>query len=284
MKFVIDLIRVLRVALLHLIYNIYPSLSLPKRAVIVAPHPDDEVIGCGGLIQALVERGTPPHVIILTGGEGSHRGCCGISAEELIAGRHNLTIKAAETMGLPLSHIHCLQYPDGGVALEHPETERLAALLQELKPDAIFVPHHGEGWSDHLKAAEIVKALIGMFNENEDEDSKQERSASLNPKQEQRDLTKHYTLNSKQKRSASLNSKPELYSYCVWMWYYNVWDLRLKDGFLLRLTEKQHQLKQKAIREYLEPKAPCGKPWSGVLPAPFLKATEWNKELYFLVR
>ena len=269
-----DLIRVLRVALLHLIYNIYPSLSLPKRAVIVAPHPDDEVIGCGGLIQALVERGTPPHVIILTGGEGSHRGCCDISAEELITGRHNLTIKAAETMGLPLSHIHCLQYPDGGVALEHPETERFTALLQDLKPDAIFVPHHGEGWSDHLKVAEIVKALIGMFNENEDEDSKQE----------QRDLTKHYTLNSKQKRSASLNSNPELYSYCVWMWYYNVWDLRMKDAFLLRLTGKQHQLKQKAIGQYVTPLAPCGKPWSGVLPKPFLKATKWDKELYFKVR
>ena len=159
--FMKDLIRNLRVALLHLIYNIYPSLSLPKRAVIVAPHPDDEVIGCGGLIQALVERGTPPHIIILTGGEGSHRGCCDIFAEELITGRHNLTIKAAETMGLPLSHIHCLQYPDGGVALEHPETERLAALLQELKPDAIFVPHHGEGWSDHVQAATIVAQITG---------------------------------------------------------------------------------------------------------------------------
>ena len=270
MKFVIDLIRVLRVALLHLIYNIYPSLSLPKRAVIVAPHPDDEVIGCGGLIQALVERGTPPHVIILTGGEGSHRGCYDISAEELITGRHNLTIKAAETMGLPLSHIHCLQYPDGGVAIEHPETERLAALLHELGPDAIFVPHHGDGWSDHLKAAEIVKALIGMFNENEDEDSKQNEDEDEDE-------------DSKQKRSASLNSKLEIYEYCVWMWYYNVWDLRMKDAFLLRLTGKQHQLKQKAIEQYVTPLAPCGKPWSGVLPKPFLKATKWDKEPYFRI-
>ena len=293
--FMKDLIRNLRVFLLHLIYNICPSLSLPKRVVIIAPHPDDEAIGCGGLIQALVERGTPPHVIILTGGEGSHRGCCDIAAEDLIAGRYQLTLSATATLGLPASHVHCLHYPDGGVALEHRETERLAALLKELKPDAVFVPHRAEGWSDHLKAAEIVKALIGMFNENtkhytlnskqkQRDLSKQERSASLNTKQEQRDLTKHYTLNSKQKRSASLNSKPELYSYCVWMWYYNVWDLRMKDAFLLRLTGKQHQLKQKAIEQYVTPTAPCGKPWSGVLPKPFLKATRWDKELYFRVR
>ena len=241
-----DLIRYLRVAVLHLIYRFRPSLHLTDKTIVIAPHPDDEVIGCAGLIQVLVERGTPPHVIILTGGEGSHRGCCDITAEDLIAGRHSLTMKAAETMGLPMANVHCLQYPDGGVALEHQETENLAALLQELKPDAIFVPHHGEGWSDHLKPAEIVKALIGMFNENEDEDSKQNEDEDEDSKQE---------------RSASLNSKPELYSYCVWMWYYNVWDFRMKDAFLLRLSETQHRKKQKAIEQYVTPTAPCGKPW-----------------------
>ena len=285
MKFVFDLIRYIRIAVLHLLYRFRPALSLTDKTVIIAPHPDDEAIGCGGLIQALVERGAPPHVIILTGGEGSHRGCCDIAAEDLIAGRHNLTMKAAETMGLPMANVHCLQYPDGGVAIEHPETERLPALLHELKPDAIFVPHHGEGWSDHLKAAEIVKALIGMFNENEDEDSKQNEDEDENEdsKQEQRDLTKHYTLNSKQKRSASLNTKPEIYEYCVWMWYYNVWHLDFKQARLLCMSRVQHQRKLQAVDEYVTPLASCGKPWSGVLPKPFLKAAKWNKELYFKV-
>lgn len=283
MKFVIDLIRVLRVALLHLIYNIYPSLSLPKRVVIVAPHPDDEVIGCGGLIQALVERGTPPHVIILTGGEGSHRGCCGISADELITGRHNLTIKAAETMGLPLSHIHCLQYPDGGVALEHPETERLAALLQELRPDAIFVPHHGEGWSDHVQAATIVAQITDCRLQITGGESVSQTENEERTVKGERLTLKESVLCTPSSVLSTENSKPELYSYCVWMWYYNVWDLRMKDAFLLRLTGKQHQLKQKAIEQYVTPLAPCGKPWSGVLPKPFLKATRWDKELYFKV-
>lgn len=236
-----DLIRNLRVFLLHLIYNICPSLSLPKRVVIIAPHPDDEAIGCGGLIQALVERGTPPHVIILTGGEGSHRGCCDIAAEELIAGRHQLTLSATATLGLPASYVHCLHYPDGGVALEHPETERLAALLKELKPDAVFVPHRGEGWSDHLQAAEITKHLL-------------------------------------------MGQKISIYEYCVWMWYYNVWRLDFKQARLLRMSRTHHQRKLQAIDEYVTPLAPCGKPWSGVLPKPFLKAARWNKELYFLVR
>ena len=272
-----DLIRNLRVFFLHLIYNIRPSLSLPKRVVIIAPHPDDEVIGCGGLIQTLVERGTPPHVIILTSGEGSHRGCCDITAEELIAGRHRLTLSATATLGFPASHVHCLHYPDGGVALEHPETERLAALLKELKPDAVFVPHSGEGWNDHVRVAAIVAQITGgesvSQTENEERTVKGER------------LTlKESVLCTPSSVLSTENSKPELYSYCVWMWYYNVWDFRMKDAFLLRLSEKQHRIKQKAIEQYVTPIAPCGKPWSGVLPKPFLKATKWNKELYFLVR
>ena len=35
---------------------------------------------------------------------------------------------------------------------------------------------------------------------------------------------------------------------------------------------------------YILPQAPCGMPWSGVLPEMFVKANRWNKELYFEVR
>lgn len=258
-----NVFRYSRIAILHLLYRFRPELPLTaKRAVIIAPHPDDEAIGCGGMIQALVKQGTPPHVIILTGGEGSHRGCCDITSEDLIAGRHGLTLKAAETMGLPMANVHCLQYPDGGVALEHPETERLAALLKELKPDAVFVPHRGEGWSDHVRVATIVAQIT---------DYRQQTTGGESV---------YAPLSCRGVGSES----PKVYEYCVWMWYYNVLDFRMKDAFLLRLSEKQHQLKQKAIEQYVTPTAPCGKPWSGVLPKPFLKATKWNKELYFLVR
>lgn len=235
-----DLIRYIRIAVLHLLYRFRPALPLVDKTVIIAPHPDDEVIGCAGLIQALVDRGMPPHVIILTGGEGSHRGCCDTSAEEIIAARHQLTLKATATLGLPESHIHCLSYPDGGVAIEHPETERLQTLLSELAPQSVFVPHRGEGWSDHLQAAEIAKALME-------------------------------------------DSSVSIYEYCVWMWYYNVWRLDSRNARLLRMARAQHQRKLQAVDAYVTPLAPCGKPWSGVLPEPFLKAARWSRELYFKV-
>ena len=235
-----DLIRYIRIAVLHLLYRLRPVLPFTDKTVIIAPHPDDEVIGCAGLIQALVERSTPPHVIILTGGEGSHRGCCDTSAEDIITARHQLTLDAAATLGLPESHIHCLNYPDGEVALEHSATESLRELLTQLSPKALFVPHRGEGWSDHLQAAEITKHLLK-------------------------------------------GQDVSIYEYCVWMWYYNVWHLDFKQACVLRMSRAQHQRKLQAMDEYVTPQAPCGKPWSGVLPKPFLKAAKWSKELYFLV-
>ncbi len=233
--------RYIRVAALHLLYRFRPALSLTEKTVIIAPHPDDEVIGCAGLIQALVDRGMPPHVIILTGGEGAHRGCCDTSDEEIIAARHQLTLRAAATLGLPESHIHCLHYPDGAVALEHSETDRLQALLSELAPQSVFVPHCGEGWSDHLQAAEITKYLLK-------------------------------------------GQDVSIYEYCVWMWYYNVWRLDYRNARVLRMSRAQHQRKLQAIDEYVTPQAPCGKPWSGVLPKPFLKAARWSRELYFKIK
>ncbi len=234
-------LRHIRLIILHLLYRNRPNLPLSDNTVIIAPHPDDEVIGCAGLIQALVERGTPPHVIILSGGEASHRGCCDIPEETLIEMRHNLTLHAASTLGLPESHIHTLRYPDEAISFEHPATEQLRALLNQLSPDALYVPHWGEGWNDHVQAAAIVKSLLA-------------------------------------------DKQPTIYEYCVWMWYYNVWRLGYKNAYILRMSHAMHRRKLDAINQYVTPAAPCGKPWSGVLPEPFLKAASWNKELYFKSR
>ena len=197
-------IRRFRLFIIHLRNCCKPHLQLSGKTVIIAPHPDDEVIGCAGLIQALVERGVPPHVIILTGGEGSHRGCCDTPDSHIIAARQQLTTKAMETLGLPESHIHHLKYPDGGIDFAHSETENLKALLVQLSPKALFLPHWGEGWSDHTKVAGIVK-----------------------------ELTKQLTA--------------DIYEYCVWMWYYNVWKLDYRNARILKMSANNSKQRKFSI-------------------------------------
>lgn len=212
-----------------------------RHPIIIAPHPDDEVLGCGGLIARFIDRGIFPHVIIMTRGEASHCGCCNTSSEDIIKARRQLVFQASHILGLPETHIHCLNYADGGISPENTvETDRLRKILDELPYDAVFVPHWGEGWSDHLQTAEIAKSLI----------------------------RKH----------------AELYEYCVWMWYYNVWGLDWNKACQLSMTGKEHALKKKAVDTYVLPKAPCGTPWSGNLPNLLIKSCLWNKELFFRIR
>lgn len=112
-----------------------------------------------GLIAHLVKENKAPHVVIMTGGEGSHHGCCDTSSGDIVAARRRLTRNAAAIVGLPIENIHELNYPDGGISMNNTETDRLKALIDELQPDTILVPHWGEGWSDHIQTAEIVKQI-----------------------------------------------------------------------------------------------------------------------------
>lgn len=132
------------------------------NVVILAPHPDDEVFGCGGLIARLVAKGQTPHVIVLTGGGGSHRGCCSTAESDIISARRELTHKAMAALGLPESNIYELNFTDGNIGEGNPEEKKkLVALILEIKPDVILVPHNGEGWPDHLAARELGIELAG---------------------------------------------------------------------------------------------------------------------------
>lgn len=216
-------------------------MALEGRILIVAPHPDDEVIGCGGLIARLVGKGIAPQIIVMTGGEGSHRGCCNIPDNAITEARRTLTRNSLSILGVPEVNIHELDYPDGGISAENRTTEQLKLLIDRLCPEIVFVPHWGEGWPDHVKTAEIVKGI--------------------------------------------LPAGTKVYEYCVWMWYYNVWQrLDWKNAVVQEMNPEEHDLKLQAINAYIKPLAPCGKPWSGVLPSQFIKANQWNKELYFRVK
>ena len=210
------------------------------RVLIVAPHPDDEAIGCGGLTARMVGSGCMPHVAILSGGGKSHAGCCTLNEAEIVAQRRQLTTKAACCLGLGDNHVHHLNFTDGSINGESTEVQHLKELLDELQPKTVFIPHWGEGWPDHLKAAEMMKTIVAP--------------------------------------------DCEIYEYCVWAWYYNVWRLNWQQARVLWMSDEEHHQKLQAVAAYITPLAPCGKPWSGVLPKLLLKAAKWNGEIFFKTR
>ena len=52
--------------------DISTHFSTHRRVCIFAPHPDDEILGCGGLLQALVAQGNQVLIVSVTHGEKSH--------------------------------------------------------------------------------------------------------------------------------------------------------------------------------------------------------------------
>lgn len=210
------------------------------RVVVVAPHPDDEVMGCGGLIQHLLIQGEDVHVVLLTGGESSHVGCCDVDPVMLKNVRRDLALSIGQHLGLRVENIHFLDYPDGGIVKSHRQTHELCTLIGSLDPKVVFVPHAAEGWPDHVNVARIVMSMV--------------------------------------------DEHVSIYEYCVWFWYYNVWAFRWSDARLLRLSKEECHKKRIAVDRYTTGLAPCGKPWSGVLPDVLLSGAKWNKELFFKIR
>ena len=86
-----NFIRRIRIQIIRILSCGKRRLPIKERILIIAPHPDDEVLGCSGLIQRSLKEEKPVDVVILSGGGKSHSGCCSIDEKELIGSRRALS-------------------------------------------------------------------------------------------------------------------------------------------------------------------------------------------------
>ena len=121
-----------------------------KRVLVLAPHPDDEVFGCGGALADLVERGARLDVILVTDGAAEAR-----HEEErgrIASARMEESRRALESLGG--GTVHAGGIPDRGAADRLLEIEALIAQwLVELAPDLVFAPSPVETHPDHRAVA-----------------------------------------------------------------------------------------------------------------------------------
>lgn len=125
-----------------------------RRAVVVAPHPDDEVLACGGLLQLLAAQGSRTVLVAVTDGAASHPGSTTFTPEQLARLRPRETGAALRALGLgapaaaPAPQVLRARLPDGAVAAS---IEQLQTLLRQmLRPDdVVFVTWRRDGHPDH---------------------------------------------------------------------------------------------------------------------------------------
>jgi LmbE family N-acetylglucosaminyl deacetylase len=131
-----------------------------RGVLVVAPHPDDEVLGCGGSIANHADRGHRVHVLYLSSGE--HGGPT-LPPEECGAVREQEAAAAAAVLGVPAEQLHFLRLPDGAIdARDLVHVGTVISLLRALRPSLVYLPHPGEVSFDHRDAFELCWRAAGM--------------------------------------------------------------------------------------------------------------------------
>lgn len=120
----------------------------------IAPHPDDEAIGCGGTIAKHCARGERVEVAFLTSGERSLRE---LEPEQAWRIREREAQEAAAVLGI--ADLEFMRLPDWGLSDPNGAPGALAALAalwERVSPSTVYAPHPGEWHPDHRAAAELA--------------------------------------------------------------------------------------------------------------------------------
>jgi LmbE family N-acetylglucosaminyl deacetylase len=127
------------------------------RAVVVAPHPDDEILAVGGLLTQLSGLGREVLIVAVTDGTGSHKGSTLWPRERLRRERPRETRRALRRLGLEDCETRRLGLPDGGLTRSRSAlTRHVASLLRPL--DTLFTTWRLDGHPDHEAAGQACAA------------------------------------------------------------------------------------------------------------------------------
>jgi len=136
-----------------------PAEFLDAPCLVVSPHPDDETLGCGGLLALKRERGVPVSVVYMTDGSGSHPG---FADQRALAGRRrDEALAACATLGIAEGDVHFLEVPDGTLAAAAASAvTRLAPLLDAHDRALLVLPHPDEPPSDHAATYHVTAQCL----------------------------------------------------------------------------------------------------------------------------
>ena len=127
-----------------------------RSVLVVAPHPDDEAIGCSGTL--LKHHAAGDRVVIVYVTDGRRSRARDIEPQAMAALRHSEATRAAEKLQASMVW---LGLPEGDWLLEE-GIEQLRQIIQHHKPDVIYAPSQVDFHPEHHKVAHaLALALVG---------------------------------------------------------------------------------------------------------------------------
>ncbi|MGZ4613936.1 MAG: PIG-L deacetylase family protein [Actinomycetes bacterium] len=145
----------------------WPRLDLSawagRRVVVLAAHPDDEVLALGGTLALLAGLDADLTLVWATHGEASHPGSTAPQARELVSLRMGETRAALARLGVLGAQAVWLGLPDGGLEQRYDDLVRVVRELHR-PGDLLLAPYRGDGHPDHeacgRAAAEVEPEVV----------------------------------------------------------------------------------------------------------------------------
>ncbi|TFF18368.1 PIG-L family deacetylase [Jiella endophytica] len=125
-----------------------------RRILVIAPHPDDESLGCGGLMVMLAAGGRQIHTLFVTDGGASHPASKSWPRQRLASQRESEAAEALARLGLgnqPRSFLRLrdADMPQPGSAEWTAARDRVEQLLAGFRPDLVLLPWRRDPHRDH---------------------------------------------------------------------------------------------------------------------------------------
>lgn len=132
-----------------------------EKIVVLAPHMDDETIGCGGTLVLHAQRGAQITVVFLTDGRNGSSEVNTLYGEERERKQQELielrtTEARAALQRLGVNRMICLDAEDGALDKCDWAAEKLRDVLLKQRPDLVYLPFYLEEHADHRAASRVL--------------------------------------------------------------------------------------------------------------------------------
>lgn len=142
------------------------DLRTPGRIVVIAPHPDDESLGCAGLLADIWQGGGAAHVICFTDGAASHPDSRTHPPHRLRETRERELEDAVQILGGRPGDVTYLRFPDGASHRVHgPGQDAMRALndvIDRHRPACVLAPSPLDLHCDHQAAADAAREVCAL--------------------------------------------------------------------------------------------------------------------------
>lgn len=156
------LLRKIMFGVINKYISLFEENVTNNKCIIFAPHQDDEVLGCGGVIIQKKRQGADVKIVFMTDGNNSHKNVSNLDLRDI---RKQEAIKCACELGLSENDIIFLDFIDGTLSEQiDVASNKVIEILNKLQPAEIFFPYIGDGHPDHIATNISVLNAVKKYN------------------------------------------------------------------------------------------------------------------------